>query len=179
MRKAKSLWKKLNEWLNEPFGPKSDSFPYNHNHSNESEDENKNTDDLSKYEIRRTEIANSTEMIAGIFYIYNETIIPDYFSERLMSEYKPFDNKEMHHDTFFQKYMRKKYRKELSFKDYQDISRSRIIINAVMLDKCYYRNKDIQKKLFELYRLPPDMAFRCGEEMGAPYTCAVCRGTQL
>lgn len=95
--------------------------------------------DLSIYEVRRSEIINSTETIYGVFYIYNGEIIPNYYSETIQPKLVDERSKECYHDCFFNSYMRKKYPVLICKRD-NSIPRGRVekgATNAIFIDKCY------------------------------------------
>lgn len=127
---------------------------------------------LTAYETRRNEIANSSEKIDGIFYIYNGQIIPDYFSECLLSDRdrNSIHRKSMFHMLFYPNYMLNKFT-GLSI-DSKSLPRGRANYgNSLLIDKCYCDNEDIIQQLKELYRLPQDASIITCRD----YTCPACR----
>lgn len=70
-------------------------------------------------------ILESEEGIAGIFYIYNDMIVPDYSTESLLSVSKLRNDRRMYHTDFFEDYMRNKYH-ELRYENDDSIPRGRV-----------------------------------------------------
>lgn len=120
---------------------------------------------LSAYENRRKEIAESDEPIEGIFYLYHNTVIPDHYSECLISDKENPLRRKMYHSHFYADYMRNKF-KELDYSE-KSIPRGRIQFKMILIDKCYKENQEIIERLKELYRLPEkttvlnNMQYRC------------------
>lgn len=142
----------------------------------------KNLPPISAFEIRRTEISNSTEPIEGIFYIYKDVLIPDYYSECVESDSLLFKNElnsndrrmKMYHSDFYNNYMKIKY-PELS-NDENSIPRGRVNLKPVKtlyIDKCYMDNKDILAKIIDLYRLPDSII------IFYEYYCMQCKKNAL
>jgi len=137
---------------------------------------------LEKYENRSQEIQNSTEPIEGIFFIYGNKIIPDYYTECLESEsvcmncwrsYRDI-RQQMYLETFYHNYMIYKYPelKYISIGKEKHLPRGRTSVyftdKTLLLDKCYINNIEILDQIFKLYRLPSDtMIIPC-------YTCSNC-----
>lgn len=111
---------------------------------------------LSVYEIRRKEVEESLEPVNGIFYIYNNEIIPDYNSECLVSKADSQNKKHMYHSYFYLNYMKRKFT-ELPDGE-KSLPRGRIENipgnTFVFIDKCYSKDEEVLLKLRELYRIP-------------------------
>jgi len=132
---------------------------------------------LTAFETRRTEIAESTEPIEGIFYIYDGQIIPDYYSECLIADKDSPHRKEMYHMNFYPNYMRRKF-DGLSYSE-KSLPRGRSFIPIktapiIFIDKCYAHNKEIIKQIIELYRLPQGVSISDNSE----YRCPACYDKQ-
>ena len=123
---------------------------------------------LSAYEVRKQDIQDSGEQIEGIFYIYDGRIIPDYYSECLISDTHSPYRKAMYHLKFFPNYMRRKY-DGLGYSE-KSVSRGRIFRNVIYIDYCYADNTELLYTLRELYRLPPKMSVGTTED----YRCPNC-----
>ena len=146
----------------------------------------------SAYESRRSSIEESSEPIEGIFFIIDEKLVPDYYSECLFSEVdaNPVSSKNkqhprkcmMYHEYFFDHYISGKYKgigcpakatprgrvqKEPSDK------------KKILIDGCYFNDGNMIKQVIELYRLSGEISVTTSSE----YRCAVCvcmgRGDKL
>lgn len=125
---------------------------------------------LTVYEARRKEIAESTEPIEGIFYIFDGRIIPDYYSECLMSDKDDPRREKMYHHYFHPNYMQRKFTDRYNPHE-KFMPRGRITGNsskpAIYIDRCYEQDEDTLRQLRELYRLPenttvlPNANYRC------------------
>lgn len=123
---------------------------------------------LSEYETRKNEIAESTEQIEGIFYLYNNKIIPDFYSECLISDTDNPCRKQMYHLEFYPNYMRRKF-SGLSYSE-KSIPRGRIFNAIIYIDKCYAQDIEIIKQIKELYRLSEKSLIVDNPQ----YRCPVC-----
>jgi len=127
---------------------------------------------LSVYESRKKEIQESSRLVEGIFYIYNGQIIPDFYSECLVSDVDNPCRKDMYHMCFYPNYMKRKFR-NLSYSE-KSIPRGRILGRptppVVFIDKCYEKNMDIISQLKNLYRLPENVLVLSGLN----YCCPDC-----
>ena len=129
--------------------------------------------DLEKYKVRRKEIADSDEPIEGVFYIIDDIIVPDYYSECLFSEADTYTishsqnprRRKMYCPDFYFDYICKVYRSVAHPFDYNFLPRGRVrkiravkdSPPAIYVDRCYLRNLNITRQLIELYRLPKDI----------------------
>ncbi len=136
--------------------------------------------DLSKYENRQSGLKESSEPIQGIFYIYKNRIVPDYYSECLASEAVMFNGylpesdrrRNMYSYRFFADYMKYKY-PELCPLSFTSIPRGRVSVackplEIIYIDKCYKNNQSIINEVIELYRLK-------NISIIDNYTCGDCR----
>lgn len=123
---------------------------------------------LEKYENRNQYIQNSTEPIEGIFFIYQNNIIPDYYTECLESESVCMNCYRSHNDirrqmyllTFHQKYMTKKFPELKYYMNEKALPRGRTSVHfqnkVLFLDECYVDDTEMIEEIFNLYRLPHD-----------------------
>ena len=135
---------------------------------------------LEKYENRSPEIKNSNEPIEGIFFIYNNQIIPDYYTECLESEsvcmncYRsPSDiRRQMYLITFYENYMANKFPELKRTWNEKALPRGRTGVHfstkVLYLDECYADNAEILNQIYKLYRLP------CNTMIIPHYTCSKC-----
>jgi len=122
----------------------------------------------SSYETRRIEIAQSNEQIEGVFYIVNGQVVPDYYSECLFSEVDSdsFSSRNqqnsykcaMLHSVFYKNYIQSVYEDIAVSKDENSLPRGRVQKSSdesasIIIDKCYYDDEDMIKRIIELYRL--------------------------
>lgn len=127
---------------------------------------------LTAYEVRRIEIAESTEPIEGIFYLLDGQIIPDYYSECLFSDKTNPLREAMYHTHFYPYYMMKKY-DGLTLGE-KSLPRGRISGTAtspiIYIDRCYFENRAIIIELIDLYRLPEKIDLSSHSN----YLCPAC-----
>jgi|GEM_PF-3354022 len=111
--------------------------------------------DMSVYETRRPELQESDEMIEGIFYLIDGKIVPDYYSECLITDKDNLLRKQMYHRIFYANYICRKF-SGLSGCGENFLPRGRILppIPFIALDKCFICDEDIITQLRELYHLP-------------------------
>jgi len=132
---------------------------------------NLNLPPLSDYETRRKEITESTEPIDGIFYLYNGMVIPDYYSECLLSDLENLRRDKMYHSHFYPEYMTRKF--EGLYCDEKSLPRGRAEHSIIMIDTCYSQNTEIIKQLKDLYRLRDDFSVITNVD----YCCPKCHDT--
>ena len=143
---------------------------------------------LSAYEVRRQEINESNEPIEGIFYIYNDQIVPDYYSECLFSQVESniFSkvNKQnprkcaMYHTDFFKHYIRGVY-EEVGYNE-KFLPRGRVLKTSkdaanMLIDGCYFNDKNMIRQLVKLYRLSGDIIISTNMD----YQCVKCKNTNI
>ena len=124
---------------------------------------------LTAYETRRQEIQDSSGQIEGIFYLYDGKIIPDYYSECLLSDKENPCRDKMYHRKFYSNYMMMKYN-ELPYGE-KSLPRGRIRLNLILIDACYAEDEAILEQLRELYRLLDKMTIMTPSD----YDCPNCR----
>lgn len=123
------------------------------------------------YETRRKEIAESIEPIDGIFYLYDDMIVPDYYSECLLSDLRNLRRNKMYHSHFYPEYMTRKF-DGLSYNE-KSLPRGRVDHCIIMIDTCYSQNTEIIKQLKGLYRLPDNFSIASTMD----YCCPKCHGS--
>ncbi len=140
---------------------------------------------LQRYETRRTSILESKESIEGIFFVYNNQIIPDYYSECLESDSVGFNcfrndgspQREMYLKRFFENYLVQKYPELKGRCTEASLPRGRTSVlstrKILKIDRCLLENESIMKEIKSLYRLPDDI------DIELVYTCSRCSGEQL
>jgi len=137
------------------------------------ESEKNSNIDLSRYENRRQELIESDQPIMGIFYILNDVIIPDYYTECFFSNAHTPLSKERYHSDFYAKYIRKKY-PEFTGGEKQ-IPRGRMEPQGrnslLYIDKCYAENMEIIEEIKRLYKVHGT----CHIVTSESYTCPKCR----
>ncbi len=126
-------------------------------------------DTLSRYEIRREEVAAGTEPIEGIFYLHDGRIICDHYSECLESE-DSWRKRHMYHKYFFRDYMLKKFPDLIS--NHEHVPRGRVSLFgtiALFIDACYCNDQELVEAIKTLYRLPEEVMIIDN------YHCTRCR----
>ena len=139
---------------------------------------------LEKYETKCQDIQNSTEPIEGIFFIYKDKIVPDYFTECLKSDsvcmncWRPYGDirRQMYLQTFYHNYMINKFPELKYIWNEESLPRGRTVVyftsKVLFLDKCYINNFEMIDKILNLYRLPKDTMII------EHYTCSNCNSNQ-
>jgi len=124
---------------------------------------------LHAYETRRKEIAESIEPIDGIFYLYNDMIVPDYYSECLHSDLSNLRRNKMYHLHFYPEYMSRKF--DGLYYNEKSLPRGRVCHSIIMIDTCYSQKTEIIKQLKGLYRLPDNFSVATSND----YCCPKCQ----
>jgi hypothetical protein len=124
---------------------------------------------LSDYESRRQDIQESLEPVDGIFYLYHDEIVPDYYSECLSSDKKNPLRKKMYHMHFYPNYMVRKFN-TLCYCGETSLPRGRVDETMIFIDKCFEKNETIINQLKKLYRLSGEPFILTFDE----YTCPGC-----
>jgi hypothetical protein len=186
--KVKGAFHSFSKWLDKPTGGVEEDKSAEHiMQPLPVHESNTPKQPRASYETRRNEISDNNEQIEGVFYIINDRLVPDYYSECLFSEvdYNPFSSRNkqnprkraMFHYLFYKHYIQDVYSDIALSKSEKSLPRGRVEKShkksaMIKIDNCYYQNEKIIMQIIELYRLTGEVSI----ESTSNYYCPKCAG---